>query len=35
MNFVCGQSKGILWGKVSRLIKIFSWSFCLQNGFTN
>jgi hypothetical protein len=30
MNFVFGQSKGILWGKVSKVIKPFSWSFCLQ-----
>jgi hypothetical protein len=35
MNFVFGQSKGILWGKVSKVIKPFSWSFCKQNGFTN
>jgi hypothetical protein len=35
MNFVFGQSKGILWGKVSKVIKPFSWSFCLQNGFIN
>jgi hypothetical protein len=24
MNFVFGQSKGILWGKVSKVIKLFS-----------
>jgi hypothetical protein len=35
MNFVFGQSKGILWGKVSKVIKPFSLSFCLQNGFIN
>jgi hypothetical protein len=35
MNFVFGQSKGILWGKVSKVIKPFSWSFWKQNGFTN
>jgi hypothetical protein len=35
MNFVFGQLKGILWRKISKVIKLFSWSFCLQNGFTN
>jgi hypothetical protein len=35
MTFVFGQSKGIICGKVSKVIKLFSWSFCLQNGFTN
>jgi hypothetical protein len=35
MNFVFGQAKGIIWGKVSKVIKPVSWSFCLQNGFTN
>ncbi len=35
MNFVFGQSKRILWGKVSKVIKPFSRSFCKQNEFIN